>query len=106
MTIEVPAADVDAAYERVIGKLSRKVKIQGFRPGKAPRPVVEARLGAETIREEAIEELVPEVVSKALTDSSLDPIDRPRVDILEFDRGKPARFTATVSVMPEVKLAD
>ena len=106
LTIEVPADEVDRAFEKVISKLSQKIKIQGFRPGKAPRPVVEARLGAPAIREETVEALVPEVVSRALTESGIDPIDRPRVDILEFERGKPARFTATVSVMPEVELPD
>jgi len=106
LTIEVSADEVEAAFERVIRRLSQKVKIQGFRPGKAPRAVVEARLGLPAIREEVIEELVPRVVSRALTESGLDPIDRPQVDLIEFERGKPGRFTATVSVMPEVLLAD
>jgi trigger factor len=53
-----------------------------------------------------IESLVPEIVSRALTESGIDPIDRPRVDVVEFERGKPGRFTATVSVMPEVELPD
>jgi trigger factor len=106
LTIEVPAAELEAAYEKTLRKLTQKVKVQGFRPGKAPRAVLEARLGAEAIREEVIEAFVPEVVNRALTESSLEPIDRPRVDLIEFERGKPARFTATVSVMPEVKLAD
>jgi trigger factor len=106
LTIEVPADEVEGTFEKVITKLSRKVKIQGFRPGKAPRAVVEARLGPQAIREEAIEALVPEVVSRALTESGIDPIDRPRVDVLEFERGKTARLTATVSVMPEVELPD
>lgn len=106
MTIEVPSTEVDAAYDRVLKKLSQKVKIQGFRPGKAPRSVVEARLGQDAIREEVIEALVPEVVNRALSEGAVDPIDRPRVDILEFERGKPARFTATVSVMPEVELPE
>jgi len=104
--IEVPAGEVDQAFEKVIAKLSQKVRIQGFRPGKAPRSVVEARLGPVAIREEAIEALVPTVVSRALTESGIDPIDRPRVDVIEFERGKAARLTATVSVMPEVELAD
>lgn len=106
MTIEVSSSEVDAAYERVLKKLSQKVKIQGFRPGKAPRSVVEARLGQDAIREEVIEALVPEVVNRALNEGDVSPLDRPRVDILEFERGKPARFTATVSVMPDVALPD
>lgn len=106
LTIEVPADEVDRAFEKAIAKLTQKVKIQGFRPGKAPRAVVEARLGVPAIREEAIEALVPEIVNRALTESGTEPIDRPRVDVLEFERGKPGRFTATVSVMPEVELPD
>jgi trigger factor len=106
LAIEVPADEVDRAFEKVITRLSQKAKIQGFRPGKAPRAVVEARLGPQAIREETIEALVPEVVSRALTESGIDPIDRPRVDVVEFERGKAARLTATVSVMPEVELAD
>jgi len=106
LAIEVPADEVDRAFEKVITRLSQKAKIQGFRPGKAPRAVVEARLGPQLIREEAIEALIPEDVNRALTESGIDPIDRPRVDVIEFDRAKPARLTATVSVMPEVELPD
>ena len=106
LTIEVPADEVEKAFEKTIGKLSQKVKIQGFRPGKAPRAVLEARLGLPAIREEVIEAMVPEVVNRAISESGIDPIDRPRVDVLEFERGKPARLTATVSVMPEVVLPD
>lgn len=104
MTIEVPTADVDAAYERVLLRLSQKVRIQGFRPGKAPRNVVEARVGPRALREEVIEALVPQVVSRAMAENEVEAIDQPRVDIVEFERGRPARLTATVSVMPDVKL--
>lgn len=106
MTIQVSSDEVDAAFEKVLSKLTQKAKIQGFRPGKAPRAVVEARLGPDAIREEVLEALVPEVVNRALNESAVEPIDRPRVDVLEFERGKPARFTATVSVMPAVELFD
>ena len=106
LTIEVPADEIDRAFEKTIAKLSQKVKIQGFRPGKAPKAVIEARLGQPAIREEVIEALVPEVVNRAISESGVDPIDRPRVDVIEFERGKPARFTATVSVMPVVALPD
>jgi alkanesulfonate monooxygenase SsuD/methylene tetrahydromethanopterin reductase-like flavin-dependent oxidoreductase (luciferase family) len=57
LAIEVPADEVDRGFEKVITRLSQKAKIQGFRPGKAPRAVVEARLGPQAIREEAIEAL-------------------------------------------------
>jgi trigger factor len=66
MTIEVPAERVDATYERVLQRLASKAKIEGFRPGRAPRQLVEARVGPAALREEVVETLVPEVVQQAL----------------------------------------
>ena len=106
MTIEVPAELVDATYERVLNRLVSKAKIEGFRPGRAPRQLVEARVGPAALREEVVETIVPEVVARALREKSLDPIDNPDVEVLELERGKPARLKATISVMPEVTLGD
>jgi trigger factor len=106
LTIEVPQSQVDGAYDRVLQRLSQRVKIEGFRPGKAPRALVEARLGASAIREEVIDALVPETVDRALKDREIEAIDRPQVEIQELERGRPARFTAKVSVWPEVTLPD
>jgi len=106
MTIEVPAELVDATYERVLNRLASKAKIEGFRPGRAPRQLVEARVGPAALREEVVEAIVPEVVQRALKEKALDPIDNPDVEVLEFERGRPARLKATISVMPEVTLGD
>jgi trigger factor len=106
MTIEVPAETVDATYDRVLSRLTSKAKIEGFRPGRAPRSLVEARLGPAVLREEVVELMVPEVVRQALEEKSLDPIESPDVEVLELERGRPARLKATVSVMPEVSLGD
>jgi trigger factor len=106
MTIEVPAETVDATYDRVLNRLTSKAKIEGFRPGRAPRALVEARLGPAVLREEVVEAMVPEVVRQALKEGSIDPIENPDVEVLELERGRPARLKATVSVMPEVKLGD
>ena len=106
MTIEVPAELVDATYERVLNRLVAKAKIEGFRPGRAPRQLVEARVGPAALREEVVETIVPEVVQQALREKSLDPIDNPDVEVIELERGRPARLKATVTVMPEVTLGD
>ena len=106
MIIEVPAEVVNATYDRVLNRLASKAKIEGFRPGRAPRALIEARIGAAALREEVVETMVPEVVQQALDEKSLDPIDNPDVEVLELERGRPARLKATVSVMPEVDLAD
>jgi trigger factor len=106
LTIEVPQEQVDRAYERALNRLAQRVRIGGFRPGKAPRPLVEARVGPAAVREEVVETLVPGLVSQALRDNNIDAIDRPRVEVQELERGRPGRFTARVSVMPDVVLPD
>src|SRR5438309_4069304 len=106
MTIEVPVETVDATYERVLNRLASRAKLEGFRPGRAPRALVEARLGPAAIREEVVETIVPEVIRQALEEKSIDPIDNPDVEVVELERGRPAKLKATVSVMPEVKLGD
>jgi trigger factor len=106
MTIEVPAEVVDATYEKVLNRLTSRAKLEGFRPGRAPKALVEARVGPAALREEVVESMVPQVVRQALEEKSIDPIDNPDVEVLELERGKPARLKATVSVMPEVTLGD
>jgi len=106
MTIEVPAETVDATYDRVLNRLTSKAKIEGFRPGRAPRSLVEARLGPAVVREEVVELMVPEVMRQVLQEGAIDPIESPDVEVLELERGRPARLKATVSVMPEVKLGE
>lgn len=106
LTFDVPADQVDAAYSRVLQRLGRRVKVEGFRPGKAPPAVVEARLGPTALREEVIDSLVPETVARALDEHSIDAVDRPQVEITELERGRPGRFVATVTVRPEVVLPD
>lgn len=106
ITIEVPPERVDEAYDRVLQRLSQRVRIEGFRPGRAPRALVEARLGAAAIREEVIDFLVPPLVLEALRQRSAEPIERPRVEVQELERGRPARLVARVTVWPQVHLPD
>src|ERR1700716_3727364 len=106
MTIEVPPAVLVATYERVLNRLVSRAKIEGFRPGRAPRALVEARLGPALVREEVVETMGPEGIRQALEEKSIDPIDNPDVEVLELERGRPAKLKATISVMPEVTLPD
>src|ERR1700687_1736720 len=103
MTIEVPTEVVDATYERVLNRLVSRAKIEGFRPGRAPMSLVEARGGPGGGREEVVELMIPEVMRQALAEKSIDPIDNPDVEVLELERGSPARLKATGTVMPELR---
>ncbi|HEX4216524.1 MAG TPA: trigger factor [Candidatus Dormibacteraeota bacterium] len=104
--IEVPPARVEEAFRRTLDRLGRRVKVQGFRPGKAPQALIEAKLDPDTLRSEVAETLVGGVLSEALRDHEIRPIDQPQVEIQELDRGRPGRFLARVSVLPKVELPD
>lgn len=106
LTIEVDAAKVDAALERAYRKVAQQVNIPGFRKGKAPRKIIEARLGKEALYDEALEELIPEAYREAIEQELIDPIDQPQLSDIEIEEGKPLRFRAEVSVVPEVQLGE
>jgi trigger factor len=106
VSVEVPADQVGSSIEKAYQKLAARVRIPGFRPGKAPRPMVEKEIGWPALRREAIDLLLPEAYNAALDEAGLDPIDLPSVEVEQFDRGQPFRFKATVSVQPEVTLGD
>src|SRR5438034_9166061 len=82
MTIEVPAEVVDATYDRVLNRLASRATIDGFRPGRAPRALVEARVGLAALREEAVETMAPAAAQPALGKAATDPIYHPGVDVL------------------------
>ncbi|MCD5410871.1 MAG: trigger factor [Clostridiales bacterium] len=91
---------VDGAYKKLKGKFN----ISGFRKGKAPKKIIMAHYGEEVFYEEAINICFPEVYEKALETHNIDPVDRPEIDIDDIVKGKDVVFTATIQVMPEVKI--
>lgn len=106
LSVEVPADQVSKSIEQAYSRLAPRVRIAGFRPGKAPRPMVEREIGWQTLRQEALDLLLPSAYDAALDEAGLDPIDVPRLEIEQFDRGQPMRFRATVSIKPEITLGD
>ena len=74
LEVTVPAAVVDATYERVLSALARQVRVPGFRPGRAPRGVLIQRVGAEALAEEVREALVDEHYPKAVQELGLTPV--------------------------------
>ncbi len=104
--LEVEAEKVLRAYEQTCRTLSHKVKIPGFRPGKAPRRVLETTLGVDYIKDEALESLVPKLLGQAISQENLDIITQPEIDKCEFELGKPLHLHAKFEVRPEVKITD
>jgi trigger factor len=106
LSVEVDADQVSRSIDQAYGRLAPRVRIAGFRPGKAPRPMVEREIGWPTLRQEALDLILPTAYNSALDEAGLDPIDVPRVEVQQFDRGQPMKFTATVSIKPEITLKD
>lgn len=103
--MRVDAATVDATFERVLAQLSRTVKVPGFRPGKAPRGVLEKRVGAEALAEEVRDALVEETYPQAVRELELYPIDA-HFHADGAVRGQDFEFTVHADVYPDITLPD
>ncbi|WP_426572159.1 trigger factor [Aquihabitans sp. McL0605] len=91
-------ADIDAAFKRI----AREVRLPGFRPGKAPRKVLEARIGLEAARGEAFEQAVPKYYLEAVEEHDVDVIAQPEFDITAGQEGGDVAFDAVVEIRPEI----
>ncbi len=94
------------AEERAFRRLAKNAKLPGFRPGKIPRKIFEQTYGAHTITNEAMEDVVPTVYAKAVREHELQPVDRPKMELLPEQEGEPTRVKAIVEVRPEFTLAE
>ena len=106
LRVEAPPDEVDAAIAASLRRLSSRVRVAGFRPGKAPAAIVERMLGWDAVRQETIEHLVPDLYQRALEQTGVEPVADPELDVDTVERDKPLKFTATVTVKPEVELGD
>lgn len=94
------------AEDRAFRRLVKKAKLPGFRPGKVPRKVFEQAYGPETITNEAMEDVVPTVYAKAVREHDIEPVDRPKMELLPEDGAQPRRVKAVVEVRPEIELGE
>lgn len=105
LRVELPPESVRPKVEEVYRQLERTVKIPGFRKGKAPRRLLEARFRDE-VRSEVVRDLVPATYRQALEESHLTPISEPEVEEIQFEEDKPFVFKATFEVKPEFEVKD
>ncbi len=105
LTVEIDETEIDEALDDVMKRLSREVRVPGFRPGKVPRKVLETRMGGATaLRGEAIREALPDFYSRAVDETEVDPIDQPDIDITVGEESGPVSFEAVVLVRPVVAI--
>lgn len=104
--VTVEPSDVEAAVKAAVQHLSRSVKIPGFRPGKAPRSILESRVGADTVLQEARDALIEMAYPRAIQELKLIPVDNPKVSPAGLIEGEHFTFETEVEIYPEVDLAD
>ncbi len=107
LAVEVPPEDLQREYGRAIQRVGRRIKIPGFRPGKAPRRLVENAAGVGAVMQDLLEAVVPRAYTSALDETGVNPIDQPELDVPELPSlDAPFLFSAEVAIAPTVELGD
>jgi len=106
LSVMVDESEVDQALDATVRRLATQVRVPGFRPGKVPRQVLEARIGgASALRQQALSDALPDLYARAVVDTELDPIAAPEIDIKSGEDGGPVTFDALVEIRPTVSVA-
>jgi len=105
LTVTIEEQEFEKALDATYRKIAQEVRIPGFRPGKAPRRILEARLGKETARAEAIRGSLADYYNEAIREHDVDAIAPPQIDITGGEHDGPVSFDAIVEIRPHVQLA-
>lgn len=106
LTITVSADEFDQALDQAFKKVVKDVNLPGFRKGKVPRKIFEQRFGVESLYQDAIDIVLPNAYTEAVEETGIFPVDQPKIDIDEIEKGKDLVFVCEVTVKPEVKLGE
>jgi len=104
--VEVSVEEMRNYVEQTVKKISREIKIDGFRPGKIPAEVIEQRIGKTEIYQEAGELAINKTYSKIIKENKLEVIGQPKVDVTKIASGNPLEYKIVLTVLPQVKLGD
>lgn len=106
LTIEVSADEVEKAIERAYQKQKSKISVPGFRKGKVPRKMVEKMYGVGIFYEDAANDMIPTAYQAAASESDLEIVSQPSIDVVQIEAGKEFIFTAEVALKPDVELGE
>ncbi|RAV34641.1 trigger factor [Corynebacterium heidelbergense] len=102
LTVEVPFEELKPEFDKAYASLAQQVNMPGFRKGKVPARILEARLGRGVVLDQVINEMLPSRYSQAVDEHELKVLGQPEIDIAELEDGKHVTFTAEVDVRPEI----
>ncbi len=106
INVEVPFKELKPDFDRAYKELAKQVRLPGFRPGKAPAKLLEARVGREAMLDQVINEALPSRYGQAVTDSDVKPLGQPEIEVTKKEYGQDVVFTAEVDVRPDFDLPD
>lgn len=106
INVEVPFAELEPDIDRAFKQLAKQIRLPGFRPGKAPRKLLEARVGRGAVLEQVVNDALPARYSEAITSESLQPIGQPEIEVTKLEDNEELVFTAEVDVRPDIDLPD
>lgn len=106
LSVTVEPERVREALDRAARRLAGEIRVPGFRPGKAPRRVIETRLGKDAVVQEAVRETLPALYEEAVRAEDVEVVGPPEFDLESFVEDGDSSFTATVEVRPEIVLPD
>lgn len=106
INVEVPFTELQSDFDRAYKELAKQVRLPGFRPGKAPAKLLEARVGRGAVLERVVNDALPGRYSEAVTTTELKPIGQPEIKVTKISDGEELVFTAEVDVRPDIDLPD
>jgi trigger factor len=106
LRVEAPAETVNQSVALALRHLAGRVRIAGFRPGKAPAAMVERTVGWDAVRREAVDHLVPDIYRRAVEQAGVEPVGEPQLEVGSLQRDRPLSLTVTLTVRPDVRLGD
>ncbi|SIL22871.1 trigger factor Tig [Mycobacteroides abscessus subsp. abscessus] len=106
INVEVPFAELEPDFSKAYKELAQQVRLPGFRPGKAPAKLLEARVGRAAVLEQVVNAALPARYSEAVTASDVKPLGQPEIEVTKIEDGQELTFTAEVDVRPEIELPD
>jgi trigger factor len=106
INVEVPFTELEPDFQRAYKELAQQVRLPGFRPGKAPVKLLEARFGREALLDQVVNEALPTRYGQAVAESEVQPIGRPEIEVTKKEYGEELAFTAEVDVRPKIDLPD
>lgn len=106
INVEVPFTELQPDFDRAYKQLAQQVRLPGFRPGKAPAKLLEARVGRGAVLEQVVNDALPSRYTEAVTSTDLRPIGQPDIEVTRIEDGEELVFTAEVDVRPDIDLPD